>query len=143
MRRTLLAALAVLVLATGLAVTVSAPRAQTATAITQIFCKAGYHRVLRHRPPPPHYVCVRNDLGAGVVLTAANGTDPPQNVVFYVLNPSGRRVWFDATGMGADAPAGVKVAVKVMIADGFTLVIKDHDCGWRANPCVLEWPGPS
>jgi hypothetical protein len=74
--------------------------------------------------------------------TAAGGTDPPQNVVFYVANPGGGRVWFDAIGMGADAPAGVKAAVKMMIADGFTVRIAGRTCGWRADPCVLGWPGP-
>lgn len=132
---TILAAIA----AVAAVVFLPAPHAGRARA-QEIFCQVGYHRVFRHG----EWICVRNHPDhRGLVLVANDGTDPPQNVVFYVLNPSGHRVWFDAIGSGADAPAGVKALVEFMTADGFTLAIASHDCGWRTNPCVLEWPGPS
>jgi hypothetical protein len=69
---------------------------------------------------------------------ACSTSCPPENVIVKVIEPSGRRFWIDFIGQGSAADSPVIDSVRTMIADGFTLRAGGGDCGWKANPCVVE-----
>lgn len=123
--------LAAMLVSAGLIVAPAGHAAATPQ-IKEIFCKIGYHRVLRHHPPPDHYVCVKN---------TAPADHPPECVLVKVAaSDRNTRVWLDVCGTGGqgESPLLDQLAGELpLIVDGAGL--RGVNCGWHASPCVIFW----